>query len=157
MWHSVLGLAIVIADQATKHWVRTTLPVGASRPVIPGVVHLTHVQNTGAAFGLFQGQTPLLVGAALLALLLAVIFRKELAKESAVFRTGYALGLAGAVGNLIDRLVWGWVTDFIDLRVWPVFNLADTSIVLSAIVIGWAILSQTDPDDPQEKERPVDE
>jgi len=154
MWHSVLGAAVLLADQATKHWVRATLPVGASQPVIPGLVHFTHVQNPGAAFGLLRGYTPMLIAAALFALGLALAYRKMLARERPVLRAGYALGVAGAAGNLIDRLFWGHVTDFIDLRVWPVFNVADVSIVVGALLLGWGILSE--PVEPAEKERPAD-
>lgn len=141
MRYSILAAAIVLIDQATKHWVRQALPVGGSRPLIPGVVHLTHVQNTGAAFGLLRGYTPLLIAVALLAVGLAFFYRKELAGGRPAFRAGYAMGLAGAIGNLVDRVFLGRVTDFIDLRVWPIFNLADTSIVLGAILVGWGILT----------------
>lgn len=151
MRYAILGAAVVLADQATKHWVRAALPVDGSRPLVPGFIHLTHVHNTGAAFGLFRGQTPWLIAAAVLALGLAVAFRKAIAREPAAVQAGCALGLGGAAGNLIDRVARGYVTDFIDLRVWPVFNLADAAIVVGALVLAWGIL--TGPRTPEEKGR----
>jgi len=146
--YMLLAAAVILADQATKYWVRLSLPSGASEPVIPGILHLTHVENTGAAFGLFQGYTPLLVAITAALLLAAFFYRERLKQEKPLFHVGCALGLSGAVGNLIDRLLLGRVTDFIDLRVWPVFNVADISITTGAVLLAWAIL--TGPKRPDE-------
>lgn len=146
MRYMLLVAAIVIADQATKHWVRLALPPGISRPVIPGLVYLTHVQNTGAAFGLLRGYAPLLVAVTTAVLVVAYLNRNNLAQERPVLRLGYALGIAGAVGNLVDRLLFGRVTDFIDLRFFPVFNLADTAITFGVILLVWGMA--TDRQEP---------
>lgn len=127
VWVFLAAGGVFVADRLTKLAVRRALAVGESRPVIPGVLHLTHVQNPGAAFGLLPGQTTvLLLVAALTVAALALALR---AWREPLARAGSALVLGGAAGNLADRLRTGTVTDFIDLRVWPVFNLADVAIV----------------------------
>lgn len=150
--YMLLAAAVILADQATKYWVRLSVPSGASEPIIPGILHLTHVENTGAAFGLFQGYTPILAAITAALLLAAFFFRERLKQEKPLFHVGCALGLSGAVGNLIDRLLLGRVTDFIDLRFWPVFNVADISITAGALLLAWAIL--TGPKRPGESPPP---
>jgi signal peptidase II len=132
-----LGIAagVLIVDQLTKWLVAARFQPGESLPVLPPILHLTYVQNTGAAFGLFKGQQ-----AAFIVIALVVIgwVAAELLRKRAMALTllwGCALILGGAVGNLIDRLRLGYVIDFIDLRVWPVFNVGD-----SAITIGVGLL-----------------
>lgn len=110
---------------------------GESLPLIPSVFHLTYVQNRGAAFGLFQGQQVLFI---VLALLVIAWLVRELAVESSaspVARWGCALVLGGAAGNLLDRLRFGYVVDFIDLRVWPVFNVGDSAITIGVSLLVW--------------------
>ena len=104
-------------------------------PLIAGALHLTYVQNTGSAFGLFKGLHTLFIVLSLL--VCGWIIREFLARPATAPLTwwGLALVLGGAVGNLIDRVRVGYVIDFIDVRVWPVFNVAD-----SAISIGIALL-----------------
>ncbi len=109
---------------------------GESLPVIPRVLHLTYVQNTGAAFGLFQGQQVVFIGMSFLVILwIGWEFLRHADALATATRWGYALVLGGALGNLIDRVQFGYVVDFIDVRIWPVFNLGD-----SAITIGVALL-----------------
>ena len=126
--------ATLVVDQLTKVAFRTWLPPAETRPLLPGILHVTHVQNTGMAFGLFRGHPNVF---AWLAVLVAAWIIVELRHppQDRWMRIGLALILSGAVGNLIDRVRAGVVTDFIDLRVWPVFNVAD-----SAITIGVALL-----------------
>lgn len=104
-------------------------------PLIPPFLHLTYVQNTGAAFGLLKGQQAFFVIISLVIIgWISTQFLRQ-ALTAPVQEWACALILGGAAGNLIDRLRWGHVVDFIDLRVWPVFNLGD-----SAITIGVALL-----------------
>jgi len=124
-------------DQLAKHVVRASLDPTQSIPVIPSVLHLTYVQNTGAAFGIFQGYTGAFVlvsvGVA------AWVFMELLHTRTHPWPSelGLALILSGAIGNLIDRLRFGYVVDFIDLRVWPVFNLADSAITIGVALLLW--------------------
>lgn len=123
---------MVVADQAAKLLVAQRIPLGVSIPLIPGVLAVTHVHNRGIAFSLLGG-VPLLVPAALALTLLFLLFDKG-ARWSRRPMPQAALALlgGGAVGNLIDRLRVGAVVDFIDVSVWPVFNLADVAVTAGA-------------------------
>ena len=136
----LIAAAIVALDQFTKQLCVERLAPGASIPVLPPVLSLTLVHNTGAAFGLFKGQQTLFMGLSLI--VIAWIGRELLIRplrRTAVL-WGCALILGGAVGNLIDRLRMGSVIDFIDLRVWPVFNVADSAITIGVILLIWRSL-----------------
>ena len=136
----ISGLTLA-ADQLTKHLIAAAFHPGESLPLLPRVLHLTYVQNTGAAFGLFKGQQLLFIGLSLL--VIAWITRQFLAKRplAAPVVWAYALVLGGAAGNLIDRLRFGYVVDFIDVRVWPVFNLGDSAITIGVALLIWRALA----------------
>lgn len=131
----VSAALVLIADQATKYYVRTTLPNGTSITIVKGLFYITHVRNKGAAFGLFSGKQTVFIIATLLSIGLIVFY--YLRTRETLFALNAALGLelGGAIGNLIDRVTIGSVTDFIHVRNFPVFNIAD-----SAIVVGVALL-----------------
>jgi signal peptidase II len=134
---SGLGVALVIflADRAIKQWMVTHLVPGQSVPVLPPVLWITLAENSGAAFGLLQHRHWLLVAVAVLVIggALTVLWRRR--HPSWILVVGLGLVLGGAAGNLWDRLITGRVVDYIDVRFWPVFNLAD-----SAIVVGMGLL-----------------
>ena len=141
---AVLALCAAVAlDQASKAWIRATLPPGAAIPWF-GPVTITHVQNTGSVFGIGQGQVliPTIASILVLAMIPAVLFRLHSHYHfwpSAAEMVCVGLIAGGAIGNLIDRLVLGHVTDFVYVRLWntffwPAFNVAD-----SAISVGIAI------------------
>jgi signal peptidase II len=128
------------ADQLTKWLVTTSFAIGESLPVVPPVLLFTYVQNTGAAFGLFKGQQGLFV---VLSLVVIVWILRELLVKASMGRLaewGCALVLGGAAGNLIDRLRVGYVIDFIDVRVWPVFNVGDSAITIGVALLMWQAL-----------------
>ncbi len=129
----------MVVDQLTKAWVRATIPPNTSL-LEDWPVRLTHIYNTGAAFGLFQDRSIIFVGIAILAAGLIVYYYRRLPDDAWLVRLGLGLQLGGAIGNLIDRLWQGYVTDFIDFRWWPVFNVADSSIVLGVILLGYYLL-----------------
>jgi len=139
----ILGLIIVVSDQLTKLWVRSSFVYGGEpQPVIPGFFNLVYVRNEGAAWGLFGGQmTALVLVSAAVLVLLAVYHRKVL---DPTLDHCIALGLmvGGICGNLIDRIRLGWVTDFLDFHIgpyhWPSFNIADSAI---CIAVGLYFLS----------------
>ena len=126
---------IVVLDQIAKFFVRQNFKLNDSIPIIKNIFHLTYVTNTGSAFSMFQG-----INIVFIFISFGVIFgilyslkkikEKEKNKQFAV-----ALLLGGAVGNLIDRLLFGHVTDFLDFRIWPVFNVADSAITVSIILL----------------------
>lgn len=132
---ALLGaLGVLLLDQLSKAAVRAFLPIGHSFPA-DAPVRLTHVTNTGAAFGLFQGAGTVLTVVAFVGVLLLLVYYRTFGLHHPFLRLSLALQLGGALGNLIDRLRQGYVTDFIDLRVWPVFNLADSAITIGAVLL----------------------
>ncbi|MGI6611509.1 MAG: signal peptidase II [Limnochordia bacterium] len=138
--HLALAVLLLIIDQASKLWVQRTLPLGEPHAILPPWLYFTHVENQGAAFSLFAGQRWLFVTAATGFVLLAWANRAIVARQDRMFRWGLALGLAGAMGNLIDRVRQGSVIDFLDLRLFPVFNIADSCIVIGCGLILWSQL-----------------
>ena len=135
---------VVILDQITKALVRANLAVGESRTIIPGFLDLAHVQNTGAAFGLlndvdFAYKQAVVVVMAAVALLAIAAYGAQLGFHDRLARTGLAMILGGAVGNLVDRAFVGHVVDFVDVyrngvHFWA-FNVADAAITVGAILV----------------------
>lgn len=140
--------AVVVVDQVVKIVIREWLHPSQSFPVVEGFFYLTHVRNTGAAFGLMPGQTTLFVVTSLLVLAAIALYWWRVRPTSLVLSLSLALVSAGAIGNLIDRVLFGRVTDFFDFRVFPVFNVADVAIVTGAIgLFAWALLAPVDQHD----------
>lgn len=130
----ILGL-----DQLSKSLIRAYLPLGASFPG-DSWVRLTHVANTGAAFGLFPDQSLFLLITTLVGVTAIVLYYFYPPLNTPLLVVSLGLQLGGALGNLIDRLRLGYVTDFVDFRVWPVFNVADSSIVVGVTILAWFAL-----------------
>ena len=125
-----IGAGIIVAlDQLTKALIRYFLLPGQSWPIWSGVFHFSYVQNPGAAFGLLKHQTGLLVAVTAVVVVAILLYAGRLEPHMVLLRWAMILVLGGAVGNLVDRLRFGYVVDFLDFRVFPVFNLADTAIV----------------------------
>lgn len=136
--------AVLVVDQVSKLLVVLWLDRYDSWPD-QGFVRLTHALNSGTAFGLFPNHTTLLVAASLLAIGFLFYFYRAHALPVKLLRFGIGLQLGGALGNLIDRLRHGYVVDFIDVGPWPVFNLADSSIVIGiALVVFLTLLANDD-------------
>lgn len=141
----LLAAVVAILDQATKAVVRANLAVGERWPDGWELIRLTHIRNTGAAFGILQGAGDFLVVASLLGVGAITFFLLSLPGHGRLYPLTLSLILGGAIGNLIDRVRLGHVTDFIDPWNYPAFNLADSAIVIG--VIGMAILSFMEPDE----------
>lgn len=150
----LLSLGIIGLDRATKWIVDHGMELHESIPVIPRVLNLTHVRNTGAAFGLFSTSGPsasyiLLSLFSLVAIGVLLIFWIKSRRAHGSFILGLALILGGAVGNLIDRVVLGEVIDFIDLYWrdlhWPAFNVADSAITVGVILLLIHLLFHSTP------------
>ena len=139
-----LPMAIVAADQGTKALIRVTLPLHASRTVVPGLVDFTHVLNSGAAFGFLNGvdfpfKTVVIAVIATAALIGVGMYAASLAHHQLIARLGLALIIGGAAGNLIDRVVAGSVVDFVDVY-WGVHHFWAFNVADSAISVGVAIM-----------------
>jgi signal peptidase II len=125
-----LLLALLALDQLAKALIRT-LPAGERLSIIPGFLWLSHVRNTGSSFGLFQGWNGVLIWVSLLFLGLLLYYHDAFrTKAERVFMT---LLFVGVLGNLVDRLFLGFVTDIVDLGWFPVFNVADTCLTIGVI------------------------
>jgi signal peptidase II len=141
---TTLGVSgvIVLLDQVTKALVRMSVPLHGSRTIVPGLLDLTHVQNSGAAFGIlnaadFPYKAAVIALVATAALVSIAIFAAGLAPHQRLARFGLALILGGAAGNLIDRVTAGYVVDFVDVywhqyHFWA-FNVADSAITVGVI------------------------
>ena len=139
-----VSLAVIVLDQWTKWLVEVHLPHHATQPVIPGFFNLTHVRNTGVAFGLFAsdgggGAGWLLTGLGLGALVAVGLYFWYTPSRDRVLLAALALVVGGAVGNLIDRVSSGAVTDFLDVFIglhhWPSFNVADSAISVGIVLM----------------------
>lgn len=139
-----IALIVLLLDQVTKLLVKSWLPEGASVPLFPGILYLTHVRNYGAAFGVLNNRTGLFIWVTVVAMVVIIFaYRRLSVGNRSALRWALAMQFGGALGNLLDRLRAGYVTDFLDLRVWPVFNLADVAIVAGVILLGWELLRST--------------
>lgn len=131
-------IAIVFFDRATKIFFSDTLSLGESIPVVRNVLHFTLVHNTGIAFGLFKNQGIVFIIIPIIAVVLIafnIYYHRNNTEVSRMYMIGFSLILAGAIGNLVDRITFGYVIDFIDFRVWPVFNIADSAISVGTVLI----------------------
>ncbi len=132
----IIALLVMLADQYTKKLAVSRL-VDKSVPVIKDVFHLTYVENSGAAFGMFKnGNTFLMITSSII--LIAVISTLAIKKpKSKLVLVGGGLIIGGAFGNLLDRIFRGFVVDFFDFRLinYPVFNIADSCVVVGAVLV----------------------
>ena len=132
------GAVILLLDRLTKVWTLYTL-TDQTKEIFP-FFHLRYVENTGAAFGMFQNGNIPLIFVMLLIIVYVCWNWKELVSYGACSRWGALFILAGALGNLYDRITLGFVVDFLDFRVWPVFNVADSFITAGACLFALSLL-----------------
>lgn len=137
MYFWLPALFILVLDQASKYLVRLYMVPDRMHPVLPPFFYLTYVRNPGAAFGFLSHWPFLSVFIAFLVIPVAIFMRQRFFTAEPLMSTALGLVMGGALGNLVDRLLLGVVTDFLDFRVWPVFNLADSAIVVGVGIIIW--------------------
>jgi signal peptidase II len=159
-YHFLIAAGVVLVDRMSKWLVAQSITLHDSLPVLPGFFRLTHVENRGAAFGLFSDSpSEWKVAALILFSLIALVVVSALLWKNSHSMTvtgfGLALILGGALGNLWDRLLDGHVVDFLDFSVagyhWPAFNVADSAIVVGALLLVTEILFSK----PAEEKRPA--
>ncbi len=131
---------MALLDQGVKALVVRLLPPDGSVPLIPGVLFLTHVRNSGVAFGMLSGTPPAVIVLVALTVVFLVAYNEGRRQHDRWSRVAAGLLLGGAAGNLGDRIRLGYVVDYLDLRIWPVFNLADTAVVCGSAVLLLALL-----------------
>ena len=139
-WDKFLFIGIVAVDQFVKGIVAASMVPGESVPILKHVFHLTYVLNPGAAFGILPHQRELFLLAGNAILIGAAVFYAHLKKKDLAMRFGIISLLSGATANLIDRFQNGLVVDFLDFRIWPVFNIADIAIVVGVGFMIYSIL-----------------
>lgn len=131
----IFAFITLSVDQISKYIIISNMSLGESIPVIRPVFYITYILNPGAAFGMLANRTTFFIIISLLVIIGVIVGYRYLPKERAWTRVATALVVGGALGNLIDRIRLGKVIDFLDFRVWPVFNLADTAIVTGALLL----------------------
>ena len=131
------GVASLVlgVDQGTKEIIRSSLGHGEFWPSEDWLVKIYHVTNSGAAFGILQGQSFFLILTTLVGLVAIVLYHRYPPFQNRITPVVVGMILGGALGNLVDRIRLGQVTDFIDFPRWPAFNVADASIVIAVVVI----------------------
>lgn len=135
----LITMSVLAADRISKYIAKGYLRPRGSLPVIDGIFHLTYVENRGVAFGMLQNKGWVFIPVTLVVILGMVYLLGKTEKKSRMLRLSMAMVLGGAIGNLYDRIFIGYVVDFLDFRIWPVFNLADSSIVIGAVLLGYLI------------------
>ena len=143
-WDKVLFLGVVALDQFTKALVMKSMVPGESIPILQDIFHLTYVLNPGAAFGILSNQRAFLLATGAVLIVATAYFYPLLKKSDGCLQLGATMILSGAVANLIDRVQTGFVVDFFDFRIWPVFNVADIAIVLGMGFMIYSILFRLD-------------
>jgi len=152
-----IAVLVVIADQLTKWWITHNVDFGS---VLwdAGFLQIIHIRNTGISFGLFKDHVEIIIAVVfieiLLILLIVYLFRNRLSfLDCMLMRVGTGLVMGGAVGNQIDRLLQGYVTDFIDFKFWPAFNVADSAAVIGTIIIAYCIIFKSGLTKPKDEQK----
>ena len=136
-------LLVVVCDQLSKLWILQNFALYDSTVIIPGLFNLTFLRNTGAAFGMFAGQAVwwrqlFFIGVAVIALVVILFMHRKLGPQNSMYTISLALIGGGAIGNLIDRVLYGSVIDFLDVYIgshhWPAFNVADSAITVGVCI-----------------------
>ncbi|HLC61922.1 MAG TPA: signal peptidase II [Candidatus Nanoarchaeia archaeon] len=129
------ALTIVFLDQLTKFLIRANFKLGESISIIRNIFHITYVTNTGAAFSIFQGFNLFFIIFLVIFIGVVIYYLKNIKENEKMMQIAIGLLLGGTIGNLIDRISIGAVIDFIDFRIWPVFNVADSAVSVSVVLL----------------------
>lgn len=152
MAYIILILSIIILDQVTKYLASVYLKPTPSQtiPLIKNVFHLTYTENRGAAFSILQNRRFLFITVTVLFIIFTVYYLLTHRRENILIKISLSIVLAGAVGNLIDRIRLGYVVDFMDFRLinFPVFNVADCAVVIGSILLGYYLLFISEKENP---------
>ncbi len=124
-----LAVIVIGLDRLSKYYIEASMWPGMSIPVIKNVFHITYIINPGAAFGILEYQTGFFIVVSVLMVAAAIWYVPRVPVQYRLLRYGIGLLTGGAMGNLFDRIRYGGVVDFLDFRIWPIFNIADIAIV----------------------------
>lgn len=140
----IYGLIVIVIDLASKIYIQSTMQPYESIPIIDNVFHITYVQNRGAAFSILEDKTYILMTVTVIVMLGLIFLLVKIPRDKKLIGFTLSIILGGALGNLIDRLRFGYVVDFLDFRVWPVFNIADCAIVIGFIILSYLLIFDKD-------------
>jgi signal peptidase II len=141
---AAVGLCVLVLDQVTKWWIRQTVQLYESIPVIESIFHITHVRNAGGAFGLFRDaaqafRVPFFLIVSVVAIGVLIAFVRRVSAEQRLLLAALGAIVGGACGNFVDRVMAGAVTDFLDFQIrgyhWPAFNVADSGITVGMVIL----------------------
>ena len=127
------ALIIVLLDQITKFFIKTNFQLNESFSLIKSIFHLTYIQNTGAGFGILKSQTLILIFISLIVIGVILYYISSIKEKEKLLQILVGFVLGGTIGNLIDRLTYGFVIDFLDFQIWPIFNFADSFVTIGVI------------------------
>lgn len=162
----MVAFVIIALDQITKAVVRSAIPLGSYYSLwdwLTPIARFVHITNTGVAFGMFQGNNTVFIILAIIVSIVIILYYPRVPKDDLILRIALGMELAGAAGNLIDRIVFGYVTDFISVGNFAVFNIADSSITVGVAVMLLGLWlqerkikpSSTDPDSQDNETEPA--
>ena len=140
----IIALFVIALDQITKRLAETRLGLGVTERVFGRLLFLTDIHNRGGAFGIMQSGTGVLIFISLAVVFVILLSSRRNCYQSTLLTLALALQLGGATGNLIDRVRYGYVVDFIDLGWWPVFNVADAAITVGIFVLGYQLVARSE-------------
>jgi len=129
------ALLVVLLDQLTKFLIKQNFQLSQSIPLIKNILHFTYITNTGSAFGLFKGFNLIFILFSIIVIAVIFYYLKKIKENEKLLQFAVGLILGGTIGNLIDRIFYGFVIDFIDFRIWPVFNIADSAVTISVVFL----------------------
>ncbi len=140
----IVVFLVLSLDQISKFIIAKNLFLYQSIPIVKGFFHFTLIHNRGAAFGILKNQVYffIIISIAAIILISSSLLNHQRHKKISCHTISLGLILSGALGNLIDRVFFGYVIDFLDFRVWPVFNIADSAITVGAVLLAWSILKK---------------
>lgn len=152
MWGILLVIAIVACDQLSKYAIRSLFNVNESVRVFGDFFELRYIQNDGAAFSSFAGKQAFLIAVSIIAIIGAAFFLRKMKSEGAMFKVALLCIIAGGIGNLIDRLLLGYVTDMLSFSIFPpVFNIADIAVCLGCGILIVYVLFFMKDDKPKKE------
>ncbi len=137
-WLFIVAAVIVVVDQVTKWLVVTNIPYGGMWSPwewLTPIARIVHWSNTGVAFGMLQGMNPVFIGLAVVVSGMIIYYYQKLEKQDGLIKLALMLELGGAIGNLVDRIQYGHVIDFVSVGNFPVFNVADSCITVGVIIL----------------------
>ncbi len=140
MYFYVPLIGFLVLDQLLKHYIRTTMTIGQSIPIINGIFHITYIENPGAAFGILTNQRLLflILTTVITGVMIYLYLSLQNKKSLAALSLGFVI--SGALGNFIDRFFRGTVTDMFDFQIWPVFNIADVCICVGIALLCYVLI-----------------